>query len=408
MKRRAATLALLLLLAGCATVQPRDHVRAAVEVAFDRDGETGAAASGVADPASGRRVTPDDPVRVASVSKLVVAIGVMRLVEQGRLALDEDASVKLGWRLRNPAYPDRPITLRQLLSHTGSVRDQGDNYALPLDGSVRDAMADPRSWDPRHGPGDGYYTYSNLNFPIVASIMERATGERFDRLMKRLVLDPMTLDACYNWPTCADAEVARAVELDGPDGKPLKDDLHGHRPACPVSLPKVGRCDLDRWRAGDNGAMFSPQGGLRISPRGLARVGRMLLRGGEIDGVRVLTPASVETMLAPQWTYVGDNGDTDGGFACRYGLATQTLATRQAGCGDDPAGDGAAWVGHAGEAYGLRSGVWIDRATGRGVAYYVTGLADHPERGRGGFFKAEERAFRRAVGLDHDVSQTRH
>lgn len=402
MKRTVAAVALLL--AGCAIVQPRDRVRAEAEVAFDREGETGAAARGVADPASGRLVTLDDPVRVASVSKLVVAVGVMRLVEQGVLSLDEDVSVKLGWPLRNPAFPERPVSLRMLLSHTASVRDQGDNYALPLDASVREAMADPKSWDRAHGPGDGYYTYSNMNFPIVASVVERATGERFDRLMKRLVIDPLKLDACYNWPTCGDAAVAHAVELDAPDGKPAKDDLHGVRPVCPVSPPKAGPCDLARWRVGENGAMFSPQGGLRISPRGLARLGRMLLRGGELDGVRILSPASVETMIAPVWSYDGRNGDTDGGFACRYGLAVQTLATRRPGCGDDPADDGIAWVGHAGEAYGLRSGLWIDRAGGRGVAYYVTGLADHPERGRGGFFAAEERAFRAALGL----SRSRH
>ena len=390
-----------LILAGCVTVPPRDPVRAEVEVAFDRDGETGAAARGLADRATGRLVTPDDPVRIASVSKLVVAIAVMRLVEEGRVSLDENVSMKLGWALRNPAFADRPVTLRMLLSHTASVRDQGDNYALPLDGSVRAAMADPRSWDPTHGPGDGYYVYSNMNFPIVASVMERATGERFDRLMKRLVLGPLKLDACFNWPTCSDAAVAHAVELDGADGTPRKDDLHGQRPSCPVSPPTTGPCDLSRWRAGENGAMFAPQGGLRISPRGLARIGRMLLAGGTLDGARILSPASVETMLTPVWTYDGTNGDTDHGFACRYGLATQTLATRRPGCGDDPGGDGIARVGHAGEAYGLRSGLWIDRASGTGIAYYVTGLGDHPAPGQGGFFAAEEAAFRRALASSH-------
>lgn len=390
-----------LLLGACATIPSGNPIRAGAEVAFDREGEVGAAAHGVADPATGRLVTPEDPVRVASVSKLVVAIGVMRLVEQGALKLDENVSATLGWTLRNPAFADRPVTLRMLLSHTASVRDQGDNYALPLDGSVRAAMADPRSWDPTHGPGDGYYVYSNMNFPIIAAVMERATGERFDLLMKRLVLDPLKLDACFNWATCSDATVARAVELDGADGTPRKDDLHGQRPACPVSPPTTGPCDLSRWRAGENGAMFAPQGGLRISPRGLARIGRMLLADGALDGVRILSPASVEKMLAPVWTYDGGNGDTDHGFACRYGLATQTLATRRPGCGDDPGGDGIARVGHAGEAYGLRSGLWIDRASGTGIDYYVTGLDDHPAPGQGGFFAAEEAAFRRAIALSH-------
>lgn len=217
--------------------------------------------------------------------------------------------------------------------------------------------------------------------------------------MKRTVLDLLKLDACFNWPTCSDGAVARAVELDASDGTPLKDDLHGRRPACPVSPPRVGPCDLARWRAGQNGALFAPQGGLRISPHELARIGRMLLNGGELDGVRILSIASIDTMVGPVWTFDGRNGDTDKGFTCRYGLAVQMLATARRGCGDDPGGDGIARVGHAGEAYGLRSGLWIDRARGTGIAYYVTGLPDHPHPGRGGFTAAEEAAFSRALRL---------
>ena len=354
-------------------------------------------AEGYADHAAGRRVTPDDPVRIASISKLVVAVGVMRLVEQGKLDLDADLTGRLGWPLRNPAFPDRPVTLRQLLSHTSSVRDHDDQYAIPLGGSLQAVLADPNSWDSRHGPGDGYFTYSNLNFPIIASVMEMATDERFDLLMKRLVIDPMKLGACFNWPSCGGDRIARAVVLTQ-DGKPIRDDLHGNRPDCPVYVEQ-GACDLTRWRLGENGALFAPQGGLRISARDLARVGRMLLGGGTIDGVPILSPESVETLLRPQWNFDSANGDTDHGFYCRYGLATQQLATRQPGCADDPEGEGRQWIGHAGEAYGLRSGLWIDRQKGIGIAYFVTGLPESPPRGRSAFRTAEEQAFRDAARL---------
>jgi CubicO group peptidase (beta-lactamase class C family) len=394
----------MMLVAACATTPPPSPIEGTqVAVAFDRAGEVGASAHGLANPASRRRVTPDDPVRIASVSKLLVAIGVMRLVEQGKLDLDQDVSEWLGWSLRNPAFPDRPITLRMLMSHTSSARDHDDQYAIPLGGSLQAVMNEPNSWDPSHGPGDGYFTYVNLNFPIVASIIERVTGERFDLWMRREVLDRMRIDACFNWPTCSDAAVARAVVLTQ-DGKPIRDDLGGKRPACPVFVKEGDNCDLSRWRPGENGALFSPQGGLRISARDLARVGRMLLNGGTIDGVRILKPASVEALLTPMWTFNGSNGDTDKGFYCRYGLATETLATPVSGCRDDPAGDGIERVGHAGEAYGLRSGLWIDRAKGTGVAYFVTGLADSPALGQSAFKAAEERAFRDALRL----SQQRH
>ena len=397
---RSLSLTLILLSVGCTTVTsiPAPAPVAQAGVAFDRSGERGSFAQGLADPQSGRAVTIDDPVRIASVSKLVVAVGVMKLVEAGKLDLDADVSRWLGWSLRNPAFPDRPISLRMLLSHTGSIRDHDDQYAIPLDGSVQAVMADPRSWDAAHGPGGQYFAYSNMNFPIVASIVERVTGERFDRWMRAQVLEPMKLDACYNWPTCSDDAVARAVVLTR-DGKPVKDDLGGRRPDCPVSPAADGACNLGSWRAGENGAMFAPQGGLRISARGLARVGRMLLNGGTLDGARILSPQSVETLLTPVWRFDGRNGDTDHGFYCSYGLASQQIPTRGAGCNDDPIGDGALRVGHAGDAYGLRSGIWIDRARGTGVAFFVTGLAEDPPRGRSAFRAAEEAAFKRALSL---------
>ena len=394
---RALGILLAIALAGCTSIQLPPVPKLQAGVAFDRSGETGAFAEGIADPQSGRAITPDDPVRVASISKLVVAIGVMKLVEAGRLDLDSDVSPRLGWSLRNPAFPDRPITLRQLLSHTSSVRDHDDQYAVPLGGTVRAVMAAPQSWDLKHGPGDGYFAYSNMNFPIVASIVELATGERFDTWMRRQVLDPMKIDACFNWPTCSDSAVARAVQLSAPDGTPVRDDLHGARPSCPVYVEEPTPCELKLWRLGENGALFSPQGGLRISARGLARVGRMILNGGTLDGIRILSPQSVDSLFAPIWRFDGLNGSTEKGFYCTYGLATQTIPTPVKGCRDDPVGDGVIRQGHAGDAYGLRSGLWLDRARGTGLAFFVTGMGDDPPLGRSAFRAAEEQAFRRAL-----------
>ena len=391
----------LLMLSGCAVLRDQTHSDAPpvaqVGVAFDRGGEVGSFADGLADPQSGRAITPDDPARVASITKLVVAIGVMRLVEQGRLDLDSDVSAKLGWRLRNPAFPERPISARMLLSHTSSVRDGIDYWAIPLGASIEDSMADAKAWEDRHPPGR-YFTYSNLNYPIIASLVERITGERFDRWMRAEVLEPMQLDACMNWSGCSDDAIARAVVL-MQYGKVVRDDLGGKPPECLVVPGKDGSCDLSIWRAGENGALFSPQGGLRISARGLARVGRMLLNGGTMDGVRILSPQSVDSLLSPAWRFDGSNGETDHGFYCSYGLASQQIETRMRGCNDDSAGDGIGRVGHAGDAYGLRSGLWIDRASRTGVAYFVTGLAESPPRGRSAYRAAEEAALNRALGL---------
>jgi CubicO group peptidase (beta-lactamase class C family) len=355
---------------------------AEVRVAFDADRITATHARGVADRATGRRVTIDDPVRVASVSKLVVALGVMRLVERGVLDLDADVTDRLGWRLRHPAYPHVPITLRLLLSHRSGLTD-GVDYIVPLGTRMGDAVADPKAWDAAHAPGS-WFAYTNLNFGVIASVMEAATGERFDRVMAREVLAPLKLDACYNWGAgCSDAAVARAVVLYRASGEVARDDLRGVRPPCPVATS--GECDLSAYRPGENGALFSPQGGLRISMRDLATIGRMLLRRG--DGF--LSAASIAELERVAWTYDGGNGDTSQGFYCRYGLATQTLSARVAGCEDDLFTNGATWVGHAGEAYALRSGLWIDRASGRGIAFFATAVKDG-SKGRSRYSREEE------------------
>jgi CubicO group peptidase (beta-lactamase class C family) len=398
---RFGALSLIFALAACATVPtPTPPVHAEVGVAFDRGGEMAGFADGVADFRSGRRVTTDDPVRVASVSKMITAIGVMQLVDQGKLDLDSDVSRWLGWQLRNPSFPDRPITLSMLLSHTSSVREHDDDYVIPLGHSLQQVMADPKNWDLQHGPGDGYFSYVNLNYPIVGSIIEKVTGERFDIWMRRQVFEPMRLDACFNWPTCSDSAVARAVELDTPEGKPVKDDLHGARPDCPVFVKAGEPCDLKLWKLGQNGSLFAPQGGLRISARGLARIGRMLLNGGTIDGMRVLSPQAVNTLLTQVWHFNGNNGATDGGFYCSAGNGTHLIPNSVPGCADDMATKGAILVGHAGDAYGMKSGLWIDRKRGRGIAYFVTGVADPAPKAKGSAYTAAEvHAFRRTYAL---------
>ena len=182
---------------------------------------------------------------------------------------------------------DMIVRLRRLLSHTSSLTDEAGYWQVPLDGELRQLLADPRAWDHAHAPGS-YFRYANLNFPLIASAMERATGERFDRLMRRLVFEPLALDACYGWSTCSQAAIERAVVLyETPGGEPVNDNLGGQAPPCPVQRARDGSCDLGLWQPGINGGLFSPQGGMRISAAGLAPIGRLLLRGGEVDGVRL-------------------------------------------------------------------------------------------------------------------------
>ena len=371
---------------------------ATVAVAFDRTSLRPVLAEGLADKATGRKVTADSPVRIASVSKLITALGVIRLVETEVLDLDRDVSDYLGWRLRNPAFPDTPITLRLLLSHQSSLVDGGELYIVPLGETVRGRLADSRVWDATHPPGSGWFHYANINFPVVASVMEAATGERFDALMQRLVFRPLKLDACFNWSGCPAKAIRRAVVLYRPDGTVARDDLKGAAPPCLVVPAADGSCDLSAYRPGDNGALFSPQGGARISMRDLARIGRMLANRGK----GFLAPSSYVALVGPEWRLLGANGLDEagepGGVYCAYGLAVHTIGTRAPGCRDHLFGDGVARIGHSGEAYGLRSGLWLDPRTGRGIAFFISEVSDDAAKGRSGFTQREEAVVGRALG----------
>ena len=368
--------------------------RVQVAVAFDAAGNLDPrVVEGPLSQGNPRAVTIDDPVRVASVSKLVVGLAVMRLVEAGTLDLDADVSRYLGWSLRHPDYPGRKITLAQLLGHRSGVSGEFD-YLLPLDAELPAKLAEKGAFDADRAPG-GAFTYSNLNYPIIAAAMEGATGQRFDRLVHHLVFAPLKLDACFNWTMCSPDKVARAVALYRNTGELALDELGGKAPECPAVRASDGGCDLARYPIARHGAAFSPQGGMRISAADLARIGVMLLRRG--DGF--LKRASIARMerLGP---VNPTRGEGAGGLFCSFGLAVHATGgrdLRRNGCKSDLFGDGRLRTGHAGDAYGLRSGLWIDRAAGTGLVYFVTAVDPASTGGRSAYGPEEESLVDRAM-----------
>ena len=150
----------------------------------------------------------DTRYRIASISKVFTAIAVMQLVDQGKINIDDDIGNYLGFPLRNPYYPDAVITARQMMSHISSIRD-GSAYSVPPNVPIKECFlpdgryygnaehfAAPENGKDR-GPGK-YYLYSNLNFGILGTVIERLSGERFDRYMREHVLHPMGIQASYN------------------------------------------------------------------------------------------------------------------------------------------------------------------------------------------------------------------
>jgi CubicO group peptidase (beta-lactamase class C family) len=298
---------------------------------------------------AGRWVTADDPVRIASISKLVTGIAVMRLVDQGKIDLDRDIGAYLGWQVRNPAFPDRAITMRMLLSHQSTITDAAD-YVLPLDGELSAVLAKPASWDTAHAPGD-YFRYANLNFPLIAAVMESATEQRFDRIMAREVFAPLKLDACFNWQTsCSAGRRAQAITLLRPNGDLAKDPpLLSGAEECSFVRASDGGCDITVYKLGRNGSAFSPQGGLRISATDLLTLGKVL----RDEGKPLLSAKAYAEMIRPQWTFNGTNGDDEKGAFNSFGLSVHIETDSR----------GQRWIGHVGEAYSLRSGLWVNPVT---------------------------------------------
>jgi len=257
------------------------------------DGRVGvsAAAGQAHGPAGIRPFALDQPFRVASVSKMIAAAAFLPAAAKAGLDLDADASGALGFRLRHPAWPDTPITARMLLSHTSGLRN-GPSYPVPLGHRLAEAFeAGGRHYDagawfgpPGHRPG-AWFAYADVNFALVAQMLERLTGERFDRRLTRVLFKPLGLDIGYNWGGVSQAKRDRAaagLHRIGGEWVPQVDAAVPPYPALPFTRPAdaPGLTEAD-YKIGENGFAFSPQGGLRLSLADMDRLARMFAGHGQ-------------------------------------------------------------------------------------------------------------------------------
>ena len=393
--------------------QPEEEVRTELARLADGGGDPTRALSGLAaavlrdgevnfeatfgrafiDPAgeNDRELTPDNLMRVASISKTLSAIVVMQLVEEGVLELDHDVSEYLGWELRNPNYPDRAITLRQLLAHTSSIRDAGESYIIRYPRALREAF-DPAAPDfgerfqtakqgRDRGPGV-FYEYCNLNYGVVGTVLEKVTGTRFDILMRQRFFEPLGLPGGFNVAELSENEQRSLATLyrkrdrdevwhpEGPWVAQVDDLSEG----IPTALPEGAA-----YVPGVNGAQFSPQGGARMSLRGLETLARLFLGDGSVGDGRILTPESMAELRRPVWRYDPEKENLegyDGTFNARTtGFWVISGETPEDRLFED---DDRRWIGHFGEAYGLMAGVWVHPESGDGLIFALTGSAFDP------------------------------
>ena len=330
--------------------------------------------------------------RIASISKLVTTLGVMKLVEERKLSLDADIATYLGYRVRNPHFPDVPITLRMLLTHTSSLRDDA-GYSWDASVQIQDVLqSKSAAWSGRAKPG-AYFSYANLPWGVIGTVMERVTGERFDRLMKRLALDPLGLQGGYNVAELSQERLASVATL---YRKATAGDTQVWNPQGPwipqvddySSQPPIARAGPG-YAIGTNGTLFGPQGGLRASAAELGRVMLMLMNGGEIDGKRILERKSVDEMLAMHWQRGDHDGERDygthrGRFNA-WGLGNQRFTDISGPDFGDRLVEGGGFTanGHLGDAYGLMATLAFDPSSRNGFVFLVGGTGFDPETDRG-------------------------
>jgi methyl acetate hydrolase len=245
---------------------------------------------GTADRATGAPLRPDAIFRLASMTKAITSVAAMQLVERGQLALDTPIAAVLphlaapmvldGWNGRMPALRPaaRPITLRHLLSHSAGygydiwneeVRRATAALGLPpRPGTVDELARMPLLFDP-----GARWNYS-IATDIVGHAIEAASGMALDRYLTAHVTGPLGMaDTTF---TLSDAQRPRlvAVHQRQPDGS-------------------LGTGD----RPAGNGPGFLAGGGGLVGTAGdYLRFLRMLLRGGTLDGARILAPETVAEM----------------------------------------------------------------------------------------------------------------
>lgn len=227
-------------------------------------------AYGVLNTRTGAPATIDSPFMLASASKLATGIVVMQAVEAGHIALDAPVLPSFTWG------GSRDVTLHRLATHTSGIVDTDaveSAYAPGDTAQPRDAFLAEHL-----GPGSdafagkvGTFAYSNTGIALAASLVEAASGTRFEILSRRGLFEPLGMTRT-GWFLSDFPDITTVASPHDAEGNPL---------------PHYG---YPTW----------PDGQLRASVRDEAQILALLMNNGRARGVQVLSAATVAEMLRPQ------------------------------------------------------------------------------------------------------------
>ena len=270
-----------------------------------RGGDVGwVGASGVADLEQNLPMTAGHRFRIYSMTKPIVSVAIMMLVEQGKLRLNDpigpiidafnEPTVLVGGTEEKPEVSNspEPIRLWHLLSHTSGMtygfqfnhlsdalyRKAGFEWGWPAGIDLAQACSILESLPLRFVPGTGW-NYG-MSTDVLGRVLEVIVGKPLDAVLAEMVFEPLAMgDTGFVVP---EEELGALAQIYGPDvtqgGRAVNIDFMAHPPAVTPSLLSGG-------------------GGLYSTPFDYARFTRMLLNGGELDGVRLLGPRTLEHMV---------------------------------------------------------------------------------------------------------------
>lgn len=289
---------------------------------------------GLADAAAAKPVTPDTASNAGSLSKTATAWGVMRLVERGKVDLDQPVDTYLkGWHLPASKFDAKQATVRRVLSHTAGISDHdyhGWDPASPLPPIVDSLSGKTGTGEVRviARPGTGF-SYSGADYAIMQLLIESVSGMSFQDYMKAEVFQPLRMRHTeFGLPPFYEQAMALPY---GPFGEPL---------------PRLRYNEL-------------AAAGLTTTLRDLAAFAAAGLKGshGIAAGRGVLKPQTVELMQTPephtQWADRDPYGPNP-----QYGFGYTVRPEQFAG---------KTGVGHGGSNSGWESLLETIPATGDGI-----------------------------------------
>jgi len=150
-------------------------------------------------------VDEDSLFRVASMTKPIVAMGVMQQVEQGTIALDAPLKNYVPDFRRAAGYDPRKLLVKHLLSHSSGVPDEGPRRCSTDPAYLATWLAS-RATNPYWVPPGTLFNYSNPNFTLAAMALQQATGQTFEAYLHERVLQPAGMNTATFDPAAASAD----------------------------------------------------------------------------------------------------------------------------------------------------------------------------------------------------------